>query len=85
MKSENYEKSNNQLPLSTDWHRYDCPTVLRHHGPEYLERFWRDGMTHRPKESVSPLKQTAAQSGGRVVIEWVHPKMVSRRTQEKSR
>jgi len=85
MSSEKYEKSTNQLPLSTDWHRYDCPTVLRHHGPEYLERFWRDGMTHRPRESVNPLKHSASLMGNRVLIELVLPEKESRGLQEIAR
>ena len=74
MSSEKYEKSNNQLPLTNDWHRYDCPTVLRQHGPEYLERFWRDGMSHRPKEPSNTLAHSASICGDRIFIELVLPR-----------
>lgn len=41
MNPEKFEKSHNQLPWSSDWHRYDTPAVLRKHGRNYMERFWR--------------------------------------------
>ena len=43
MNAESLDRSENRLPWCTDWHRYDTPTVLRRHGREFLERFWREG------------------------------------------
>ena len=33
-------KSPNQVPLHTDWERYETPAVVRKHGRQFLERLW---------------------------------------------
>ncbi|WP_026608612.1 hypothetical protein [Methylocaldum szegediense] len=33
-------KSPNQLPLHTDWERYETPAVVRKHGRQFLDRMW---------------------------------------------
>lgn len=61
------DKSENRLPCCTDWHRYDTPTVLRKHGREYLERFWRDGES-RPTRTLKPVvEHLATLQGGEMI------------------
>ena len=64
MTTETHDKSENLLPWCTDWHRYDTPTVLRRHGREYLERFWRERDT-KSSCGLSPIVEHLAtlQSG----------------------
>ncbi len=40
MNHDTLTKSPNQVPLHTDWARYETPAVVRKHGRQFLERFW---------------------------------------------
>jgi hypothetical protein len=56
MCSDPCSKSPNQMPWFTDWRRYDTPTVIRKHGREFLERFWRKApVDYVPDKTVEPL------------------------------
>ena len=46
MKDNNITKSANQVPLHTDWHRYETPAVVRKHGRQFLERTWSNMEGH---------------------------------------
>lgn len=68
MYSQELEKSHNPFPGSSDWHRYDTPTVLRKYGRGYMERFWRnDRAKCHPARSVLP-EQLATLDGGTLMI-----------------
>lgn len=67
MNSEMLDTSGQWLPGYTDWQRYETPTVLRRHGREYLERFWRDG-NPRPTRGLRPvMEHLATLQGGEIV------------------
>ena len=36
-----HHASDNRMPCSLDWQRYDSPAVIRKHGPAYLNRIRR--------------------------------------------
>jgi hypothetical protein len=67
MNSVNPDKSENRLPCFTDWHRYDTPTVLRKHGREYLERFWRDSESRPPQRLTPVVEHLATLQGGEII------------------
>ena len=46
MKDNNITKSANQVPLHTDWKRYETPAVVRKHGRQFLERTWSNMEGH---------------------------------------
>ena len=64
MYSQEFDQSHNQMPWSIDWHRYDTPTVLRKHGREYMERFWRSKSSRRVKETTGSIEHLATLDGG---------------------
>jgi hypothetical protein len=53
-------KPPNQLPLHTDWARYEAPAVVRKHGRQFLERLW----DHMEGESGSTTFERIAQAYG---------------------
>jgi hypothetical protein len=53
-------KSPNQLPLHTDWDRYETPAVVRKHGRQFLERIW----IQSEGESASTSFEQIAQAYG---------------------
>lgn len=67
MNPEKFEKSHNQLPWSSDWHRYDTPAVLRKHGRNYMERFWRSGVTELKTHQLKS-DHLATLEGGEIFI-----------------
>jgi hypothetical protein len=60
MIKETLIKSPNQLPLHTDWDRYETPAVVRKHGRQFLERLW----DHMEGESVLTTFERIAQAYG---------------------
>ncbi len=61
------DQSFNRSPCSTDWRRYDSPTVLRRHGRDFLERTWKSGQFSQEQHALSKLElETLMKSyGGR--------------------
>lgn len=56
-------KSPNQLPLHTEWERYETPAVVRKHGRQFLDRIW----DHMQGGSGSTTFERIAQAyGGRL-------------------
>ena len=68
MHPQDIDQSHNPLPWSSDWHRYDTPTVLRKHGREYLERFWRKGHSNPQSARWSSTEHLATLDGGPLMI-----------------
>ncbi|NBS15828.1 MAG: hypothetical protein EBT06_04005 [Gammaproteobacteria bacterium] len=68
MHSKEFEKSHNQLPWSSDWHRYDTPTVLRKHGRGYMERFWRNDRAKCHTARSGSAEHLATLDGGTLMI-----------------
>jgi hypothetical protein len=71
-------KSPNQVPWSTDWHRYDAPTVIRKHGREFLERLWRDSPDDLAPEQLAerlalPYGGELRRDGDTLVITFARP------------
>ena len=62
------DKSENRLPCCTDWHRYDTPTVLRKHGREYLERFWRESDSRSGRRPEPVVEHLATLQGGDIIL-----------------
>jgi hypothetical protein len=63
MKEDTITKSANQVPLHTDWQRYETPAVVRKHGRQYLERIWM----HMEGESTdSAISRIAKRFGAHV-------------------
>jgi hypothetical protein len=59
MKEDTITKSANQMPLHTDWHRYETPAVVRKHGRQFLERIWSNMEGHNhPSGSSRPYIRT---------------------------
>ena len=48
-------KSANQVPLHTDWHRYETPAVVRKHGRQFLERIWMHMEGENPDAAISRI------------------------------
>lgn len=67
MNPELFDKSENRLPWSTDWHRYDTPTVLRRQGREYLERFWRNSDSQPSRRLRPVVEHLATLHGGEII------------------
>lgn len=61
------DKSENRLPWCNDWRRYDTPTVLRKHGREYLERFWRDSESTQTRRLKPVVEHLATLQGGEII------------------
>jgi hypothetical protein len=63
MHPDTLTKSPNQVPLHTDWARYETPAVVRKHGRQFLERFWapQEGEPQAPS-----LKRIAESYGARI-------------------
>ena len=55
MKEDNITKSANQVPLHTDWHRYETPAVVRKHGRQFLERIWMHMEGESPDSAISRI------------------------------
>ena len=67
MNPDLFDKSENRLPWCTDWHRYDTPTVLRRHGREFLERFWRDEKVSTHRNLKPTTEHLATLHGGELI------------------
>ena len=55
MNKDNIIKSANQVPLHTDWHRYETPAVVRKHGRQFLERIWMHMEGENPDAAISRI------------------------------
>ena len=55
MKDNTITKSANQMPLHTDWHRYETPAVVRKHGRQFLERIWMHMEGESPDSAISRI------------------------------
>ena len=55
MKEDTITKSANQVPLHTDWQRYETPAVVRKHGRQFLERIWMHMEGENPDAAISRI------------------------------
>lgn len=72
------DQSFNRSPCSTDWRRYDSPTVLRRHGRDFLERTWKSTLLSQEPYALSKpeLEILVASYGGHTVTTIDHQLLI---------